>query len=205
MLSSLVRCSSQCTDWSEQQQQQQQQQQQHWLYFYNFWKAKNKNKMRKKGFSFFSRDDRLKTWNIPDIPIHEVHSPEIRRGLKVSLSAETALEKVEMPPKKKRKVESNKPTQGNKQGKTKNYRLVVIVLSTMTEWHAKIGFILSCQAWPTAQRQQSWFAEGPEEWASFSVYIASSKHEGGSVNSRQLCKPERQSIEGLHNFEEYGV
>ena len=46
--------------------------------------------MRKKGFSFFSRDDRLKTWNIPDIPIHEVHSPEIRRGLKVSLSAETA-------------------------------------------------------------------------------------------------------------------
>ena len=27
---------------------------------------------------------------IPDIRIHEVQSPEIRRGLKVSLSAETA-------------------------------------------------------------------------------------------------------------------
>lgn len=55
--------------------------------------------------------------------IHEVQSPEIRRALK-ALSAEVSLEKerkVEMPPKKKRKVESNKPTQEKKQGKTKNY------------------------------------------------------------------------------------
>ena len=165
------------------------------------------NKMRKKGFSFFSRDDRLKTWKqngklSQTSAYMRYRVPKFVAGSKYPCLLKQQLEKVEMPPKRKRKVESNKPTQGNKQGKTKNHRLVVIVLSTMTEWYAKIGFILSCQAWPTALRQQSWFAE---EWASFSVYIASSKHEGGSVNSRQLCKPERQSIEGLHNFEEYGV
>ena len=182
MLSSLVRCSSQCTDWSEQDEE--------------------------KGFFVFLV--RMIAWKrenkIGNYPRHPhtwgTKSPKFVAGSKYPCLLKQQLEKVEMPPKKKRKVESNKPTQGNKQGKTKNYRLVVIVLSTMTEWHAKIGCILSCQAWPTAQRQQSWFAE---EWARFSVYIASSKHEGGSVNSRQLCKPERQSIEGLHNFEEYGV
>ena len=35
----------------------------------------------------------------------------------------------------------------------------------------------------------------------FRVYVASSKHEEGWENSRQLCKPEKY-VEGLHNFRE---
>ena len=37
----------------------------------------------------------------------------------------------------------------------------------------------------------------------YRVYIASSKHEEGWENSKQLCKPERYSRAGLHNFQEF--
>lgn len=84
------------------------------------------NWMREKKRFLFSRHGRLKRWEQNGklyIPIHEARSPQIGRGLIGLKVAEVSPKcaRSDMPPKKKRKVKSSKPTKETKQGKTKNY------------------------------------------------------------------------------------